>query len=156
MEEKFFEVGFNLLAVANTFPQIVFLEIFDAAKTLNETFKIFINEADAYAIGLEIQKIKSPRPLTHDLFANFIGKYTDLDFKRVVIYDVFDNSFHAYIEFLKDGILQQEDCRPSDGIALALRLNIPIFAAKKLFFLQPDELQNSSVHSPAETGHSIH
>lgn len=106
---------------------------------------IWVGAFEANAIALEIEKIVSPRPLTHDLFRNFIIE-TGFKISRVIITDLRDNTFYALIEFSgsNDDEVITMDARPSDAIALALRLDCPIFIEEKLL-----EASGSSVNSGA-------
>ena len=93
---------------------------------------IWVGAFEANAIALEIEKIIPQRPMTHDLLRNLIIE-TGLNVKRVVINDLKDNTFFALIEMANnknDAI--NLDARPSDAIALALRLDCPIFVDQKV------------------------
>ena len=93
---------------------------------------IWVGAFEANAIALEIEKIIPQRPMTHDLLRNLIIE-SGLNVKRVVINDLKDNTFYALIEMANnknDAI--NLDARPSDAIALALRLDCPIFVDQKV------------------------
>ena len=93
---------------------------------------IWVGAFEANAIALEIEKIIPQRPMTHDLLRNLIIE-SGLNVKRVVINDLKDNTFYALIEMANnknDSI--NLDARPSDAIALALRLDCPIFVDQKV------------------------
>ncbi len=92
---------------------------------------IWIGPAEASAIALELQGVKAPRPLTHDLLKQVIvGLGGDL--RRVVISSVKENTYFAELLIRRDDHVFQVDARPSDSIALALRLNAPIFTSDQL------------------------
>ena len=92
---------------------------------------IVIGMFEAQAIALELEKIKSTRPLTHDLFAS-LAKAFDYTIEEILITDISDGVFYAKI-VCSDGIRQKNiDARPSDAIAIALRFNAPIYAVKKV------------------------
>lgn len=92
---------------------------------------IIIGMFEAQAIAIELEKIKSSRPLTHDLFFEF-GKAFDFSIEEVLITHIMDGVFYAKIVGT-DGIRQKSiDARPSDAIALALRFNSPIYASKEV------------------------
>jgi bifunctional DNase/RNase len=96
---------------------------------------IWVGAFEANAIALEIEKIVSQRPMTHDLFRNFV---VEIGYKvlKIVITDLRDNTFYALIEFSDpSGTLVNLDARPSDAIALALRLDCPIFVNQKVLEL---------------------
>lgn len=93
---------------------------------------IWVGAFEANAIALEIEKIVPQRPMTHDLIRNLIVE-SNLRVSRIIINDLRDNTFFAVIE-LKTGEdnLLTLDARPSDAIALALRLDCPIYVEQKV------------------------
>ena len=87
---------------------------------------IWVGVYEAKAIALEIEKVKTPRPQTHDLLKNvLIG--LDVHVQRVVVSDLKEDTFYALIWMERDGQTMSMDSRPSDALALALRLDCPIF-----------------------------
>jgi bifunctional DNase/RNase len=92
---------------------------------------IWIGPAEASAIAMELQGMKAQRPLTHDLLKQvIIGLGGDL--RRVVISAVKENTYFAELLIRRDDHVFQVDARPSDSIALALRLSAPIFTSDQL------------------------
>jgi bifunctional DNase/RNase len=92
---------------------------------------IWIGPAEASAIAMELAGVKFSRPLTHDLLKQVIvGLGADL--RRVMITQVKDNTYFAELHLHRDDHVIQLDARPSDSIALALRLSAPIFTRKEL------------------------
>jgi uncharacterized protein len=87
---------------------------------------IWVGPYEANSIASEIEKISSPRPMTHDLLRNVINEF-GAEVKRIVVTELRDNTFYAVIELLWNGRLMLLDSRPSDAIALALRADCPIF-----------------------------
>ena len=80
----------------------------------------------ANAIALEIEKVSTPRPMTHDLIKTLLlGLGTGI--RKVVVSELKDDTFYAVIWLDKDGDLISVDSRPSDALALALRLDCPIY-----------------------------
>lgn len=92
---------------------------------------IIIGAYEAQSIALELEGIKPPRPLTHDLLANII-KNLHAVVNEVVITELRDNTFYAKIIFEISGLSNEVDSRPSDAIALAVRLGVPIYASEKV------------------------
>lgn len=90
---------------------------------------IIIGTFEAQAIALELENIKPPRPMTHDLLKNVVQSF-DSDVNKVVINDLNDGTFFAQIHYQKNGQPMELDGRPSDAIALAIRFDAPIFVAK--------------------------
>jgi bifunctional DNase/RNase len=86
---------------------------------------IWVGLFEANAIATQIEKIISPRPMTHDLLCNVIEAMR-ARVERVVITDFKDNTFFALIHLERDGEKLAIDARPSDAMALALRVSVPI------------------------------
>ncbi len=92
----------------------------------NAILPIWVGIYEANAIALEIEKVSTPRPMTHDLIKTLlIG--LDTNVRKVVVSELKDDTFYALIWLEKDGELITVDSRPSDALALALRLDCPIF-----------------------------
>ena len=90
-------------------------------------FPIVIGFLEASSIKMKLSGIEPPRPMTHDLLVSVIeGLGAALD--RLIIDKMVNNTFHAKLEFkFKNGKKKIIDCRPSDGVALAVRTNASIF-----------------------------
>jgi bifunctional DNase/RNase len=87
---------------------------------------IWVGVYEANAIALEIEKITTPRPMTHDLIKNVL-KGLNCTVNKVVVNQLKDDTFYAIIWLEKEGRLISVDSRPSDALALALRTDSPIF-----------------------------
>ena len=114
----------------------------------DKALPIWVGYFEANAIALEIEKINTPRPMTHDLLRSMISSLR-AKVKHIVINDLKENTFFAVISVIQNGSDTTIDSRPSDAIALALRTKSPIFveekvieAAKKLDLPDPDKIQN--------------
>ncbi|MEE9538111.1 MAG: bifunctional nuclease family protein [candidate division NC10 bacterium] len=92
---------------------------------------IWVGIFEANAIALELEKIATPRPMTHDLIKNILDG-VGASVQQIVINDLKENTFFAVIEVNFNGNVVNIDSRPSDAIALALRLNAPIFVTDKV------------------------
>src|SRR3954452_16514994 len=87
---------------------------------------IWVGVYEANAIALEIEKVSTPRPMTHDLIKTLLlGLNTGV--RKVVVNELRDDTFYALIWLEREGELISVDSRPSDALALALRLDCPIF-----------------------------
>jgi uncharacterized protein len=87
---------------------------------------IWVGAYEANAIALEIEKVSTPRPMTHDLLKNvFLG--LDVTVQKIVVNELKDDTFYALIWVMREGELMSIDSRPSDALALALRMDCPIF-----------------------------
>jgi bifunctional DNase/RNase len=87
---------------------------------------IWVGIYEANAIALEIEKVATPRPMTHDLLKNVLLGL-DTHVRKVVVNDLREDTFFALIWLERDGRVISIDSRPSDALALALRLDCPIF-----------------------------
>src|SRR5579872_581996 len=87
---------------------------------------IWVGIYEANAIALEIEKVTTPRPMTHDLLKNVL---TGLDtaVHKVVVTELREDTFYAVIWLEREGRIVSIDSRPSDALALALRVDCPIF-----------------------------
>jgi bifunctional DNase/RNase len=87
---------------------------------------IWVGIYEANAIALEIEKVTTPRPMTHDLIKNLL---TGLDTRvhKVVVNELREDTFYAVIWLERDGRIISVDSRPSDALAIALRLDCPIY-----------------------------
>jgi bifunctional DNase/RNase len=92
---------------------------------------IWVGPYEANSIASEIEKISPQRPMTHDLLRNVINQMGGT-VKRVVVTDLKDYTFYAVIEILTAERLVFLDSRPSDAIALALRVDCPIFIREEV------------------------
>ena len=87
---------------------------------------IWVGVYEANAIALEIEKVSTPRPMTHDLLKNVLVGL-DACVRKVVVTNIKDDTFYAVIWLERNGTLVSIDSRPSDALALALRIDCPIF-----------------------------
>jgi len=97
----------------------------------SDTLPIWIGLHEAQAIAIVLEDIEPPRPMTHDLLKNLIEEL-EARVERIVINDLRDNTYYAYIELWINDNEKKIDSRPSDAIALALRFNAPIFVDSQL------------------------
>jgi uncharacterized protein len=87
---------------------------------------IWVGLYEANAIALQLEKISTPRPMTHDLLKSVLTQL-NATVEKIVITELKENTFYALIHLLRDGKPLTVDSRPSDAIALALRAEAPIF-----------------------------
>ena len=92
---------------------------------------IWVGIYEANAIALEIEKVTTPRPMTHDLI-KVVLMGLDTSIRKVVVNELKDDTFYAMIWLERDGRLISVDSRPSDALALALRHDCPIFVDEKV------------------------
>ena len=97
----------------------------------NSILPIWVGVYEANAIALEIEKVSTPRPMTHDLIKNvLLGLSTGV--QKVVVSELRDDTFYAVIWLDREGELISIDSRPSDALALALRLDCPIYVEESV------------------------
>lgn len=96
------------------------------------TLPIWVGIYEANAIALEIEKVQTPRPMTHDLLKNVLLGL-DVHVNKVVVSELKDDTFYALIWMERDGEIISIDSRPSDALALALRLDCPIYVEERVF-----------------------
>ena len=95
------------------------------------TLPIWVGLFEANAITMGIEHTWTPRPMTHDVLKNVIEKM-NATVRTVTVNDLRANTFYAIITMEKDGKVIEIDSRPSDAIALALRVKAPIFVEEKV------------------------
>ena len=95
-------------------------------------FIMFVGDSEFAAIAKEKGLVEPKRPLTHDLYLRIMDKLT-LEFLRVEICDLREDTFYANVIFRADGVEYAIDSRPSDAVALALNRKIPILVRQGLF-----------------------
>jgi hypothetical protein len=92
---------------------------------------IWVGVYEANAIALEMEKVQTPRPMTHDLIKNLLTGL-NVTVKKIVVTELRDDTFYALISLERNGSLITVDSRPSDALALALRTDAPIFVDEEV------------------------
>jgi hypothetical protein len=87
---------------------------------------IWVGAVEANAVALQIENVAPPRPLTHDLIRSILLEL-GTELRRVVIHDLRESTFYAYLELKRGAEITLVDVRPSDALALALRCRAPVF-----------------------------
>jgi bifunctional DNase/RNase len=103
---------------------------------------IWVGIFEANAIALQIEKVETPRPMTHDLIKGLLN-HLNAQVLKVVVTELKENTFYALIFLNFNGKLITVDSRPSDAIALALRTDSPIFVTDDVI-AQSSTLSSSS------------
>jgi len=122
-------------------------------RATGKVLPIFVGAFEGNAIAMALKGIPTPRPMTHDLMASVI-QGLDGEVLRVVVTDLRDNIYYALIYIRQDGKELAIDSRPSDAIALATRLGVPIYVVKKLADKFVDELEE--ILAKTEPGETVH
>ncbi len=151
MENDLIEVRIGALILdPNTNTPIVVLKGVESEVVL----PIWVGAFEANAIALEIEKVVPQRPMTHDLLRNLILE-CGLNSARVIVTDLLENTFYASLEMAdQEGRAVVMDARPSDAIALALRLDCPIFVRQSVLDLSsaPAEADSNEPEAEDEVG----
>jgi bifunctional DNase/RNase len=97
----------------------------------DQAIPIWIGLLEATSIASALQNIQFDRPMTHDLFKNFV-KNMNMEVSKVEVCDLKNNTFYAKIYFTSEEKSFDIDARPSDAIAIALRFRAPIYVDDKI------------------------
>jgi len=95
------------------------------------TLPIVIGFFEAQAIQIKVSEVELPRPLTHDLLASVI-QALGAEVTHIVVNKLEKNTFYARIIFSRNGDTIEIDSRPSDAIALAVRVQVPIYVEEEV------------------------
>ena len=108
---------------------------------------IWIGAAEAAAIALSLQGVVTPRPMTHDLLKNILEDLA-VSVQRIVVTELRDSTFYASIDIHRNGDSLEISSRPSDAIALAVRMTVPIYASE-------DVLSEASILIPGDEDEEV-
>ncbi len=110
---------------------------------------IWIGHNEASAIAMELAGVKFKRPLTHDLLKMMLVAL-DAELGKVVISELKDNTYYAHLYIRQGKNTMSIDARPSDSIALALRMQAPIFTVDGLLTDTPVEMSKQKEYDPEQ------
>ncbi len=125
MEREFKIKGLMMDPITNS-PIVILQDV-----ERNTLLPIWVGIFEANAIALQIERVDTPRPMTHDLLKNVLNHF-DAEVERIVVTELKDNTFYAVIHLHRGGQPMIIDSRPSDAIALALRTDAPIFVTESV------------------------
>ncbi|MEP0004916.1 MAG: bifunctional nuclease family protein [Balneola sp.] len=127
----------------------------------NRRLPIIIGSFEAQAIALELENIKPPRPMTHDLLKNMILSF-NAEIQYIFVNELSEGTFYAQVVMDRDGEIVELDARPSDAIALAVRFGSDIFVSNSVLreagiSTEPDsttleEALNVEIEEPVKKG----
>jgi len=112
---------------------------------------IWIGAAEGNSIAMALSNMKASRPLTHDLIVGIFDRL-EIEIARVVISDLIDNTFYASLYLLHNGKEFHIDSRPSDAIAIALRIGAPVFVEEDVLAKQDTTLIDTWMENLGEGG----
>jgi len=111
-----------------------------AEKRGSRSLPIWIGDFEARSIAVELEKLEPPRPNTHDLAKSLLSRlHVDLD--RMIVTRLLDGTYYAVLVVSEGGESFEVDSRPSDAIALALRMGAPLFVREDLFEPGEEEVE---------------
>jgi bifunctional DNase/RNase len=125
MEREFKIKGLMMDPITNS--PIVILQDVEKSTLL----PIWVGIFEANAIALQIERVDTPRPMTHDLLKNVLAQF-EAEVDKIVVTHLRENTFYARIHLDYQGAELTLDSRPSDAIALALRTDAPIFVTEEV------------------------
>jgi uncharacterized protein len=108
---------------------------------------IWIGAAEAAAIALSLQGVVTPRPMTHDLLKTILEDLS-VEVQRIIVTELRDSTFYASIQMQKGNDALEISSRPSDAIALAVRMSVPIFANE-------DVLEEAAILIPGDEDEEV-
>lgn len=112
---------------------------------------IWIGASEGNSIALAMSNVKSTRPLTHDLIASIFDRL-EIEIARVVISDLIENTFYASLYLLHNSKEFHIDSRPSDAIAIAIRIKAPVFVEEEVLSKQDASTIDTWMKNLGESG----
>lgn len=120
-------------------------------ETGKKVLPIWIGAAEGNSIALAMSNMKASRPLTHDLIATIFDRL-EIEIARVVVSDLIDNTFYASLYLLHNDKEFHIDCRPSDAIAVAIRVKAPVFVQEEVLAKQDQSTIDQWLKNLGESG----
>src|SRR5512146_1234291 len=120
-------------------------------ETGKKILPIWIGAAEGNSIALAMSNVKPSRPLTHDLIVSIFDRL-EIEIARVVISDLIDNTFYASLYLLQNGKEFHIDARPSDAIAIAIRIGAPVFVEEEVLSKQDQSTLDTWMKNLGEGG----
>ncbi len=151
LKQKLVELKVEGIAVDRSSAPVVVLRDKEGDRLVN----IWIGPAEAEAIARELEQRHLPRPMTHDLIRNIFSELNVI-VESLVISDVRDDTYFACLTLVFNADRKEVDCRPSDGIAIALRTSSPIFIHEDLLARIEEERKAREHAFVVDSGGTIH
>jgi bifunctional DNase/RNase len=120
-------------------------------ETGKKILPIWIGAAEGNSIALAMSNVKAARPLTHDLIASIFDRL-EIEIARVVISDLIENTFYASLYLLHNNKEFHIDSRPSDAIAIAIRIGAPVFVEEDVLAKQDSTTIDTWMKNLGESG----
>lgn len=120
------KIRLDIIGLSSSHSQIGHYALVLGESDGNRRLPIIIGGAEAQAIALELENIKTNRPMTHDLIFN-LARHFELNLLEVIINDLSEGIFYARLIMEVDGEIHEIDSRPSDAVAIGVRFKVPIY-----------------------------
>ena len=121
------KIRLDIIGLSSSHSQIGHYALVLGESDGNRRLPIIIGGAEAQAIALELENIKTNRPMTHDLIYN-LARHFDINLIEVVINDLHEGIFYARLVLESNGEIHEIDSRPSDAVAIGVRFKVPIYS----------------------------
>lgn len=144
------KVELQVLNITNSQAQVGAFALLLGEVNGERQLPIIIGPAEAQATALYMKGVKTPRPLTHDLFMTIIG-VLGASLLRVLIYKAKDGIFYSYIYLKRDEEIIRIDTRTSDAVALAIRAECPILIYESILEQECLRISNEERRHPEES-----
>jgi len=125
------KVKLNILGLSVSQSQSGAYALVLAEEVGDRRIPIIIGPIEAQSIAIQLEGLKPPRPLTHDLFKNMASAF-DIYISEIIIYKLEEGIFYSELVCIKDGKQIIIDSRTSDAVALALRFSCPIYTTEDI------------------------
>jgi uncharacterized protein len=144
-------IELELVAVRVELPSNTPVVVLRELEGRHRQLSIFIGGPEATAIAFALEGVETPRPLTHDLFCDVLDEL-DATLERVVITELRDTTYYADLHISGADGISHVSARPSDAVALAVRVGCPIFASEEVLdeagFVEETPADEDSEESP--------
>ena len=143
------KIKLNILGLSVSQSQSGAYALVLAEETGERRIPIIIGPIEAQSIAIQLEGLKPPRPLTHDLFKNMASAF-DIYISEIVIYKLEEGIFYSELVCMKDGKRIIIDSRTSDAVALALRFDCPIYTTEDILERAGIVIEFENEHTPEE------
>ncbi|MFK7922166.1 MAG: bifunctional nuclease domain-containing protein [Bacteroidia bacterium] len=121
------KIRLDIIGLSSSQSQVGHYALVLGEVTGNRRLPIIIGGAEAQAIALELENIKTNRPMTHDLIFN-LARHFEINLVEIIINDLSEGIFYALLVMEVDGEIHEIDSRPSDAVAIGVRFKVPIYS----------------------------
>ncbi len=149
------KINLDIIGLSSSHSQIGHYALVLGETEGNRRLPIIIGGGEAQAIALELENIKTNRPMTHDLIYN-LARHFHINLQEIIINDLHEGIFYARLILEADGEIHEIDSRPSDAVAIGVRFKVPIYTYESVLseagIVIDDEEEAQSKYSGTEEG----